>query len=694
MASAPTRDIGHLDQHYGLWLGEFLELIPDLIWPNSVQTYARMRHDPQLTAILAAYSLPIRRAAWAIDPAGCRDEVVQLVADDLGLPVLGTDVKPGPARRRGVRWADHVRLALGSLTYGFAPFERRYEIRDGRARLVNLGERLPHTIGAINLHRDGTIASVQQDIAPASHPIPAARLAWYVHEREGANWAGRSILRASYGAWLLKHEVWRVHATSIRRFGMGVPSVTAPVGATPGQVAEAQRLASAMRVGDQSGVGMPNGFQLAITGMTGSVPDAMAFIHYLDQQMSRSALAGLMDLGDTSNGSRALGQSFLDLFLLSLQAVADEIADTATSGQPGIPGIVTQLVDYNWGENEPAPRIVVQDVGSRPEVTAEALDLLIRSKAIDPDPELEAFVRKMWKLPERSPDAPPSQPPTPPAPPEPEPAPAPQARRRARTPRPRRPRAAAEEDGTRRQLTLAENDSGMDPAAIQQAWQEALDGLLADWQDISETWRDDLGQQIEQAIDDGDIEALSVLSLDSAAAAALLAAAMVALAGTSAEQMAAEAESQGVQVEAPPADEEALAAVATVIAVLLAVWLAGAAAREALRLAVPGAAAAAVAAAVVAFLASLSDRFLKDQLGAALSQAQASGRFAVLDAAPSADQYIASEVLDAATCGPCRDVDGHIFDDLDAARAAYGNGSYIDCQGGIRCRGTTFAIWI
>ncbi|NUW45552.1 phage portal protein family protein [Nonomuraea rhodomycinica] len=687
--SAPTQDIGHLEQHYGLWLGDWLEQIPDLIWPQSVQTYARMRHDPQLTAVLAAYTLPIRRATWAIDPAGCRDEVVALVADDLGLPILGADTEPGPARRRGVRWADHLRLALLSLTYGFAPFERRYEIRDGRARLVNLGERLPHTIGAINLHRDGTIKTIQQDLAPISPPIPAERLVWYVHEREGANWAGRSIMRAAYGAWLLKHEIWRVHATSIRRFGMGVPNVEAPPGATPVQVAEAQRLASAMRVGDQSGVGLPNGFKLNITGMTGSAPDAMAFIHYLDQQMSRQALAGLMDLGDTSNGSRALGDSFLDLFLLSLQAVAEEIADTATSGQPGMAGIVAQLVDYNFGEEEPAPRIVVQDVGSRQEVTAEALDMLLRAGAINPDPELEAYVRKAWRLPERATAALPP----PPAPePTPEPAPAPQARHRRRTGRARQVRAAADQEGVRRQLTLAEDSSGMDPAAIQQTWQDALDALVNDWQDVAEGWRDDLADQIEQAIADDDLDQLAHLTLDSTAAAALLTAAMVALAALSAQQMADEAASQGVTVEPAQPDEEALGAVAAVIAALLAAWLAGAAAREALRLAVPGAVATAVAAAVLAFLAGLSDRFLRDQLGSALSQAQASGRFAVLDAAPAA-RYVASEVLDTATCGPCRDVDGVEFDDLDAARAAYGNGSYIHCQGGVRCRGTVFALW-
>jgi hypothetical protein len=228
MVSPPTQDIGRLDDlNYGLWLGEALEVIPDLIWPKSVETYARMRFDPQLTGVLASYSLPIRRATWALDPAGCRDEVVELVADDLGLPILGSDTEPGPARRRGVRWAEHLRLALLSLTYGFMPFERRYAVQDGRARLVNLGERMPHSVSAINLTRDGRVESIAQDVA-TSRPIPANRLVWYVNDREGSNWAGRSAMRAAYGPWLLKHETWRVHATSIRRFGMGVPSVEAP----------------------------------------------------------------------------------------------------------------------------------------------------------------------------------------------------------------------------------------------------------------------------------------------------------------------------------------------------------------------------------------------------------------------------------------------------------------------------------
>ncbi|GAA3721732.1 hypothetical protein GCM10022224_103970 [Nonomuraea antimicrobica] len=704
VGSVPTSDIGGLDSILGGWVDDWLEILPDLQWPTSVRTYAKMRHDPQLAGVLAAYTLPIRRATWQLDPAGCRDEVVQLVADDLGLPIKGVDAKPTGARRRGVSWAEHIRLALLSLVFGHMVFERRYEIRRGQARLVALGERMPHTIADIELAPDGTIRSASQDIAGGGRPIPAHRLAWYVHAREGANWAGRSVMRASYGPWLLKHELWRINATSIRRFGMGIPAVEAPPGATAGQIAEAQKLASAMRAGDQAGIGLPPNFRLSLTGMSGSAPDALAFITYLDQQMSRSALAGLQDLGNTPNGSRALGQSFLDLFLLSLQGIADEIADVATSGHPSMPGVVTQLVDFNFGEDEPAPKVIAADVGTRHEVTAEALQLLLSVGAITADDELEAYIRQAMRLPERAENAPPARrsQTDPDADPDAEPDPEPDepdggqqghrrppSRPRARTPRQRRPRAATQE---RRQLTLDEAQSGVDPDAIQTLWQEALDALIAAWESISQAWRDTLAELVKTAVDAGDLPGLAQMQLDAADAEQLLTDAMTDLAAASAEQMAAEAAAQQVQVEPPPVDEGHLGAIAAALAVLLAVWLAGAAAREALRLAIPGADGGQVADAVTEHLESLSDAFLREQLGGALSTAQMSGRLAVLEAAPAA-RYQGLEVLDTNTCSPCRDIDGHVFGGLAEAKAAYAPGGYIDCQGRLRCRGTVIAIW-
>jgi hypothetical protein len=258
---------------------------------------------------------------------------------------------------------------------------------------------MPWTIAQMKVDEHGILQQIVQ--TTQTDPIPGSRLVWYVNEQEGSNWAGISMLRAAFGLWLLKHEVMRVHATSIRRFGMGVPTVTAPAGATAAQVKQAQQLASAIRGADQSGIGLPQGFQLALQGITGSVPDALGFLKYTDVAMAKMVLAGLIELGQTDNGSRALGETFMDLFQLSLQSVADQVATTATSGYEGMPGIVTDLVDQNWGEDEPAPRIVCTDVGENYEISANAIQSLVVSGAMTPDPALDAWVRKTWRLPPR-----------------------------------------------------------------------------------------------------------------------------------------------------------------------------------------------------------------------------------------------------------------------------------------------------
>jgi predicted ThiF/HesA family dinucleotide-utilizing enzyme len=412
MTAPPLRPQGVVDE--GVSLGHIHvatgEYIPDLEWPNSVTTYTQMRADPQIAAVLAAVGLPIRRSTWQVDPAGCRTRAARLVADSFGLPVAGRDDRPSGARVRGVTWSTVNRLGLLDLVWGHFPFEEWYEISGGLTRLAGLMELMPASIAELDVNRDGTLASVQQHGAPRDNPpIPANHLLWFAREREGANWQGRSMLRPAYASWILKREMLRAHAIGSRRFNHGVPVIHWDVGSdpTPAQIQDAARFASAMRAGDQAGGSPPPGARVELVGISGGVPDTLAFIRYLDQQISRMALAGMLDLGETPNGSRALGAEFVDLFLLALQAHADEHAATVTEQT------VARLVGYNWGDAEPVPPIVVADVGSKREVTVEALQLLLASGAVRSDPGLERWVRSEWRLPvvEQVPPMP-----TPPAP--------------------------------------------------------------------------------------------------------------------------------------------------------------------------------------------------------------------------------------------------------------------------------------
>jgi hypothetical protein len=53
----------------------------------------------------------------------------------------------------------------------------------------------------------------------------------------------------------------------------------------------------------------------------------------------------------------------------------------------------------------------------------------------------------------------------------------------------------------------------------------------------------------------------------------------------------------------------------------------------------------------------------------------------------------ADERLDRNTCKPCRDIDGTVLPDADAAGLAYGGAGYLFCKGRERCRGTVRGVW-
>lgn len=394
IADGPRTPAGYVSDTtlYGNAFTDLTETIAALAWPQSVQTYAAMRSDPQITAVLNAYTLPLRSATWQINPKGCRDDVVRMCADAYGLPIVGDeDSDDGPFRRRGVLWDEHLDVALDMLIYGHMPFAIGGEVTGDPLQwhLVQLSERMPSTISEINVNRDGTLKDIVQ--YGEEQAIPASNLLWYSHQKRGGNWVGRSMLRESYAPWLIKHEMWRVLATSSRRFGTGIPVVNAPVGATDAQIGIAQQLAAGMRVGDQAGIGLPDGYSAQIAAMTGSLPDTLGWVRYLDQQIAQSALASVLNLDASPNGSRALGETMLSLLRQSWGAVAREIATPANR-------LLANMVDWNYGDQEAVPRIVITDL-DRPEPTAEAVTSLIQAGAIKYDPTLEAAMRERYQLP-------------------------------------------------------------------------------------------------------------------------------------------------------------------------------------------------------------------------------------------------------------------------------------------------------
>lgn len=398
MPAAPTSEIGYAQNvaTNGWWTQLDEEPTPELRWPRSVEIYDAMRsQDAQVASVLRAVTLPVRRTPWRIDPAGARDEVVRLVAEDLGLPVAGEGVQEvTPARSRDrFSWPEHLRLALLMLPFGHMFFEQVYRITDGRARLRKLAPRMPRTIEEVKVAADGGLVAIRQYASKTGQPqrdIPVARLLAYVHDREGGNWLGRSLLRPAYKHWLIKDRLLRVQAQTIERNGMGIPVYEGAEGET--SLAEGLAMAKAWRAGDAAGSATPHGAKLRLAGVEGTLPDANPAIRYHDEQIARAVLAHFLNLG-TQTGSWALGTTFADFFTLSLQTLAQQVADTVTQH------VVEDMVDVNFGETEPAPRIVFDEIGSRQAATAQAIKMLTDAGILLPDRSLEEAARQQFGLP-------------------------------------------------------------------------------------------------------------------------------------------------------------------------------------------------------------------------------------------------------------------------------------------------------
>ena len=342
-----------------LFTGDMAETIPELQWPMNVKTYAAMIGDAQIEGLLYGATLPIYEYYWYVEPNGARQELVDMIAKDFNLPIgldeaMNKERLIGRSRGRFL-FSKFMWHAFRALVYGHYYFEFTVEVdENGYARLKKAAPRPPQTISDIMIENDGGLKSIKQNIGSPTQlvpEIPVDRLTAFIWDQEGANWAGRSLLRSLFKNWVAKDKLIRIDTLSAERFGMGIPIATGQPGAQGPDLQKLDVMARRVRSGKTAGGALPNGASMQLMGVQGSTPDIIAKIRYHDEQMSKRFLQTFNDANSTASSSRASSTIQFDFMGEAQPYYARWFADTANEH------LVEKLVDLNFHLEEQVPLI-------------------------------------------------------------------------------------------------------------------------------------------------------------------------------------------------------------------------------------------------------------------------------------------------------------------------------------------------
>jgi hypothetical protein len=392
-------------------LGEYN---PILEGRNAFLIYEKMRRsDADVKAALLACKLPIRAADYQIVP-GLKEsepgfELAKQIADEVRENLFSGLESPTSTGCWVTQNFETVKEnALLCLDFGCAAHEDLWHIDGDKVRLRKLAPRLPYTFYRYHVDEDGESLLYLEQYGYRGNNfvnvlVPAEKLAYFVNDMEGAYFYGRSVLRAAYQHWYMKSQIYRIDAISIERNGLGVPTIKQGPNVSAEDRKAAQNWVQMLAAHESTGLSLPNGWEFALTGISGRVRDPQTSIQHHSEMILRSVLANFLTLGTTQTGSRALGGSMRDFFYLSLEALSRKIDETISNTT------IRRLVNYNYtplpGKKLPYPRLVTSNI-----IVINPLELLEVAKEVgkfevdllQPDNDTENWIRKKCGLPLKS----------------------------------------------------------------------------------------------------------------------------------------------------------------------------------------------------------------------------------------------------------------------------------------------------
>jgi hypothetical protein len=401
------------------------EFLLNLRGVRGAKIYREMAdNDAVIGSMLYAIEKVITRLEWRIDPFKDSSEDGEPTPKDKEVAAFVESC----LHDMSDSWDQTLQQILSMLVFGYSYHEivyktrtgpdtkdssKRSQFNDGKIGWRKMPIRAQETLFRWQMSEDGGIeAMVQSDPSNGNiHTIPIEKALLFRTTVGKNNPEGRSILRNAYRSWFYKKRIEEIEAIGIERDLAGLPVAYVPpeylsASASPEQaavLASIQNIVTSIKRNEQEGVVFPSfydevghkQFDLQLLSSGGSRQfDTDKIVQRYDQRMSMSVLSDFILLGSDRVGSYALGATKMDLWSMSVDAIAKNIAEVFN--QYAIP----RLLKLNGMDTSRIPDLTYGSV-SHVDLTeiADFVTKLVQAGTIIPDQGLEHYLRDLSGLP-------------------------------------------------------------------------------------------------------------------------------------------------------------------------------------------------------------------------------------------------------------------------------------------------------
>lgn len=302
------------------------------------------RKDGQAAALMRILTLPIKSAKWDITGDADMQREIDFVRENF----------TRPPHRGGM--STPMSYVIGHMAKavrdGFSVFEKVWRIdEDGHIRYKKLAPRASNTITFLTDEHGGFAGVRQRAFYKGKFydvTIPPEKCLVYTVNKEENPLYGQSLLLPAYYHYDKKHKLYY-----IANLAYLVTAVPIRLGEIPeGMQEERPDLVAAFRqaladIGLNTAVTFPQGFKVDKFEAQRALADFMPLINHHDLLMAKSVLSQFIELGTGGNsGAYALSRDHSDLFVVGLEGIMKEIADTITWYA------IPDLIDYNFASGK------------------------------------------------------------------------------------------------------------------------------------------------------------------------------------------------------------------------------------------------------------------------------------------------------------------------------------------------------